>query len=123
MNTQTLRQRAAETGAHTRAALKPPRGLRAVVAAGQRDNSQHPRIPVRVKQNTYAVILELPIRELKKTLNLPSERVVKGRILGEGELEDDERVQVSVVEGLHHVEGAGQRVPQRDLRRSLRTRI
>ena len=56
-------------------------------------------------------------------INLPNERVVKGRILGEGELEDDERVQVSVVEGLHHVEGARQGVPQRDLRRSLRTRI
>ena len=56
-------------------------------------------------------------------MDLPNERVVKGRILGEGELEDDERVQVSVVQGLHHVEGARQAVPQRDLRRSLRTRI
>ena len=52
LNSQTLRQRAAETGAHARTSLKPPRGLRAVVPAGQRHDSQHPRVPVRVKQNT-----------------------------------------------------------------------
>jgi hypothetical protein len=117
LNAQTLRQRAAETGAHTRAALKPRRGFRAVVSAGQRDNSQHPRVPVN-KTRRHSRIAHMRIKKV-----LPSERVVDGRILGEGELEDDERVQVSVVDGLHHVEGAGQGVLQRDLRRSLRTRI
>ena len=120
LNTETLRQRAAETGAHTGASLKPRRGLRAVVSAGQRDNSQHPRIPVNKTRRHYRIAHTRINVNLK---NLPSERVVEGRILGEGELEDDERVQVGVVQGLHHVEGARQRVPQRDLRRSLRTRI
>ena len=55
LNPQTLRQRAAETGAHTRASLKPRRGRRAVVPAGQRHHSQYPRVPVRVKQNTTSL--------------------------------------------------------------------
>lgn len=94
---QTLRQRSTEACAHPAARSQPPRGLLAVVAAGQGDHAEHSGVR--------------------------HEGVVQGRVLGEGELEDDRRRLVTGVvcvgEGLENVEVADQCRLERGLGASL----
>lgn len=94
---QTLRQRSAEAGAHPAARSQPPRGLLAVVAAGQGDHAEHSGVR--------------------------HEGIVQSRVLGEGELEDDRRRLVTGVvcvgEGLENVEVADQCRLERGLGASL----